>query len=212
VSNYPDQYLNLFTPPPVAITYWDGDLFYLENEIKKYEFEKNTSNSISTSNRLLDDPPFVDLRKYIHAFVQRYTEKVFRTKQKIDLMQSWVNITNNGESHPKHYHPNSYMSGVMFIKSAPDSPPLILENHIRPHQLFVDLLDGGNDDLKPNEFKSCISPVEQISPLQGTIVLFPSPTPHLVPKSSSKEERITLAFNTWPARPFGSDKDVTYVY
>ena len=52
--NYPDQYLNLFTPPPVAITYWHGDLVYLENEIKKYEFEKNTSNSISTSNRLLD--------------------------------------------------------------------------------------------------------------------------------------------------------------
>ena len=127
-------------------------------------------------------------------------------------MQSWVNITNNGESHPKHYHPNSYMSGVMFIKSAPDSPPLMLENHIRPHQLFVDLLDGGDNDLEPNEFKSCISPVEQIAPLQGTIVLFPSPTPHLVPKSSSKEERITLAFNTWPARPFGSEKDVTYVY
>ena len=113
--NYPDQYLNLFTPPPVAITYWHGDLVYLENEIKKYEFEKNTSNSISTSNRLLDDPPFVDLRKYIHAFVQRYTKKVFRTRQKIDLMQSWVNITNNGESHPKHYHPNSYMSGVMSV-------------------------------------------------------------------------------------------------
>ena len=36
MSNYPDQYLNLFTPPPVAITYWNGDLFYLENEIKKY--------------------------------------------------------------------------------------------------------------------------------------------------------------------------------
>ena len=212
MSKYPDQYLNLFSPPPVAITYWDGDLQYIENEIKKYEFEKNTSNSITTSNRLLDDPPFVDLRRYIHDFVKRYTEKVFRSRQKIDVMQSWVNITNNRESHPKHYHPNSYMSGVMFIKSSPDSPPLIFENHIRPSSLFVDLLSPGDNDLEPNEFSSCISPVEQIAPLMGTIVLFPSPTPHLVPQSQSKEERITLAFNTWPARPFGDEKNVTYVY
>ena len=207
-----DQYFNFFCPPPVSVTHWDGDCEYIESIIKESMFKRTESNSISLDRRVLDNPSLVDLKSFIHAFVQRYTEKVFRTRQKIDVMQSWVNITNDGESHPKHYHPNSYLSGVMFIKSAPDSPPLIFENHIRPHQLFVDLLDGGDDDLKPNEFKSCISPVEHIAPLQGTIVLFPSPTPHLVPKSSSKEERITLAFNTWPARPFGSEKDVTYVY
>tara|TARA_B100001113_G_scaffold303198_1_gene262999 strand:- start:44 stop:676 length:633 start_codon:yes stop_codon:yes gene_type:complete len=209
---YNDQYITLFAPPPLGMTHWDGDLSYLESEIKKYEFERNTSNFITTSNRLLDDPPFIDLKNFIHNFVNRYTLKIFRTRQKIDMMQSWVNITNNGDAHPKHYHPNSYMSGVMFVKSSSDAPPLMIENHYRPLQLYVDLYDGGDPTLPPNEFSNCDKSSEIIQPIPGRIVLFTSPTPHLVPVSSSKEERITLAFNTWPARPFGSNKDVTYVY
>lgn len=209
---YNDQYITLFSPPPLGMTYWDGDLKYIEDEIKKYEFQRNTKNSITISNLLLDDPPFVDLKKFIHNFVNRYTIKIFRTRQKINMMQSWVNITNTGESHPKHFHPNSFLSGVMFVKSSPDAPPLMIENHYRALQSYVDLYDGGDPTLPPNEFSNCDKATEIIEPIPGRIILFTSPTPHLVPESSSKEERITLAFNTWPARPFGSNKDVTYVY
>tara|TARA_B100000965_G_scaffold220048_1_gene184130 strand:- start:1289 stop:1918 length:630 start_codon:yes stop_codon:yes gene_type:complete len=207
-----DQYITLFAPPPLGMTHWNGDLKYLEDEIKKYEFQRNTENSITLSNRLLDDPPFVDLKNFIHDFVHRYTRKVFRTYQKIEMKQSWVNITNSGESHPKHMHPNSYLSGVMFVKADQNAPPLMFENQFRPYHLYVDLYDGGDPSLPPNEFRNCDIATEVIDPVPGRIVLFPSPTPHLVPKSSSKEERITLAFNTWPARPFGSEFDVTYVY
>mgnify|MGYP001028025776 FL=1 len=207
-----DQYITLFSPPPLGMTHWDGDLKYLEDEIKKYEFQRNSENSITVSNRLLDDPPFIDLKNFIHDFVYRYTLKVFRTRQKIEMKQSWVNITDSGESHPKHMHPNSYLSGVMFVKADQDAPPLMFENQFRPYQLYVDLYDGGDQSLPPNEFSNCDIANEAIAPVPGRIVLFTSPSPHLVPKSMSKSERITLSFNTWPARPFGSEHDVTYVY
>ena len=40
----------------------------------------------------------------------------------------------------------------------------------------------------------------------------PSPTPHFVPENTVDGERISLAFNTWPEGPFGSEKDLTYGY
>ena len=207
-----DQYLNLFPPLPISMSYWTGDLQYIENEIKKYEFEKNSGNSISTVNRVLDDPTFVDLRNFILNFIHRYTVKVFRTRQKIKLTQSWISITNKGHHHPRHSHSNSYMSGVMFIKSVPDSPPLAFENYLRPQQLYVNLHDGGDPTLPPNEFRNCDIPMEYIDPIPGRVVLFPSPTPHFVPENTVDGERISLAFNTWPEGPFGSEKDLTYAY
>ena len=207
-----DQYTTLFPPPPLSMTYWTGDLQYIENEIKKYQFQKNSGNSISTVNRFLDDPTFIDLRNFILNFIHRYTVKVFRTRQKIKLTQSWITITNKGENHPRHSHSNSYLSGVMFIKSVTGSSPLTFENHLRPQQLYVNLHDGGDPSLPPNEFRNCDIAMEYIDPIPGRILLFPAPSPHFVPRSDSKSERITLAFNTWPTRPFGKEGDVTQVY
>ena len=207
-----DQYLTLFSIPPLGITHWDGDLEYIENEIKKYEFKRNSENFISTYNRLLDDPPFIDLKNFISNFVHRYTRKVFRTRQKIEMKQSWVNINNQGDSHPRHMHPNSYLSGVMFIKSALDSPSLLFENQFKPYSMYVNIYDGSDPTLPQNEYYNCEIAAQGIEPVPGRILLFPSPSPHFVPRSDSKSERITLAFNTWPTRPFGKEGDVTQVY
>ena len=206
-----DQYFNFFCPPPVSVTHWDGDCEYIESVIKESMFKRTESNSISLDRRVLDNPSLVDLKSFIHAFVQRYTEKVFRTNQKIKLLQSWANIENNGDCHPVHFHPNSYMSGVIFVKSAPDSPPLILENPFRPYQLSVDLFNGVNPDLPPNELSDCSRNMSEIPPIPGNIVIFPSLTPHRVPRSNGGE-RITIAFNSYPELPFGSEEDVTQVY
>ena len=67
-----DQYFDFFAPPPISITSWGGDLDYIQNEIKKYEFSKSEHNSRSISNRLLDEPSLIDLKKFIIGFVHRY--------------------------------------------------------------------------------------------------------------------------------------------
>ena len=207
-----DQYFDLFAPPPISITSWGGDLDYIQNKIKKYEFSKSEHNSRSISNRLLDEPSLIDLKKFIIGFVHRYTENVLRSTQKINLLNSWGNLEYEGDSHPPHFHPNSYLSGVMFIKSEFDSPPLILENNLRPYQLSVDLFSDDKSFLPPNEFGNCNMRVATIQSIPGRVVLFPSPITHHVPKSKSKGERITIAFNTYPELPFGSESKVTHVF
>tara|TARA_Y100001970_G_scaffold1471_1_gene1781 strand:+ start:1742 stop:2380 length:639 start_codon:yes stop_codon:yes gene_type:complete len=210
-----DQYIDMFLPPPLGVTQFPGDINYIQKVCKELEFQRNSCNSITIDNYLLNKPELIDLKTYIGDFVHRYTRTVFHSNQEIDITQSWVNITDSGEEHPKHQHPNSYMSGVMFVKSCNDSPPLLIENYLRPQYSFVDLYDGGrldNSDVPPNKYISTNTPIYPVMPVQGNIVLFSSPTPHMVPKNNSKEERITLAFNTYPKRPFGSERDVTYVY
>ena len=60
---YPDQYLNLFTPPPVAITYWGGDLLYLENEMEvtpanqKKWIENWINNGLRAYQKLYNEGP-----------------------------------------------------------------------------------------------------------------------------------------------------------
>tara|TARA_B100001996_G_scaffold163650_1_gene124811 strand:+ start:893 stop:1528 length:636 start_codon:yes stop_codon:yes gene_type:complete len=206
-----DQYFNFFCPPPVGITHWDGDCEYIETKIKEGMFKKSQSNSLSLDRNILDNPTFIDLKKFIHSFIQRYTEKVFRTNQKIKLLQSWANIENNGDCHPVHFHPNSYMSGVMFVKSSFDSPPLILENPFRPYQLSVDLFNGVGYDFPPNELTNFSMKMTEIKPIPGNVVIFPSLTPHRVPQSHGGE-RMTIAFNSYPELPFGSEEGVTQVY
>tara|TARA_B100001250_G_scaffold319831_1_gene282676 strand:- start:68 stop:703 length:636 start_codon:yes stop_codon:yes gene_type:complete len=208
-----DYYVNMFSPPPLGVTQFTGDIRYIEKLVREYEFQRNTCNSITVTDTILDDPQFIDLRNFILNFVHRYTEKVCRSKQAIELKQSWANITDTNEIHPTHMHPNSFISGVMFVKSDSHSPPLMVENPWRPYYYSVDLYSGDTDSqLSPNEFESSLAPVYQITPDEGKIVLFPSPTPHFVPESYSEHDRITLAFNTYPTRPFGSKKDVTYVH
>ena len=208
-----DQYINMFSPPPLGVTQFTGDIKYIQKIIKENQFESNGGwNSISNDKCILDLPELATLKTYISDFVHRYVLKVFRINHKIDITQSWSTITNNGEEHPDHFHVNSYLSGVMFVKADEDAPPLMFENQFRPYQLYVDLYDGGDPSLPPNQFQNCDIANEVIAPIPGRIVLFTSPSPHLVPKSNSKTERITLSFNTWPERPFGSERDVTYVY
>ncbi len=209
-----DQYIDMFLPPPLGVTEFPGDINHIQKLCKELTFQRNNANSITVENYLLDKPQFIDLKTYIINFVHRYTRTVYHSSQQINLTQSWVNITNDGEEHPKHLHPNSYLSGVMFVKSCETSPPLLIENYLRPQYAFMDLYDGGrldNSEIQMNKYVATNTPIFPVAPIQGNIVLFTSPTPHLVPKNTSGEERITLAFNTYPKTPFGSENDVTYV-
>lgn len=210
------EFVDPFLPPPLGFTRYTGDIRHIEELVRKLEYKPNVENSITTDTYLLDRPEFSDLKQYISDFIHVYTERVFKSRQQIEIKQSWCNWNLSGESHPKHIHPNSYLSGVMFIKSDENSAPLMIENHLRPYYLYVDLWNAKeheeNKQFPPDKYSSLGNSAIPIPPIEGNIVLFPSPTPHLVPQNPSSRDRLTLAFNTFPKLPFGSEGDATYVY
>ena len=207
-----DQYINMFSPPPLGVTQFTGDIKYIQKIVKENQFESNGGwNSISNDKWILDVPELIDLKNIINNFIRRYVLKVFGIDHSVDITQSWSTVTNNGEEHPVHFHPNSYLSGVMFVKSSDDSSPLLLHNNIKLPSISLDLYDGKESNIPPNEFASVTASTFSVAPTEGSIVLFPSLTPHGVCKSKSKDERIIIAFNTFPRLPFGCEKETNLV-
>tara|TARA_B100000427_G_C15513420_1_gene597171 strand:+ start:743 stop:1384 length:642 start_codon:yes stop_codon:yes gene_type:complete len=207
-----DQYINMFSPPPLGVTQFTGDIKYIQKIVKENQFESNGGwNSISNDKWILDVPELIDLKNIINNFIRRYVLKVFGIDHSVDITQSWSTVTNNGEEHPVHFHPNSYLSGVMFVKSSDDSSPLLLHNNIKLPSISLDLYDGKESNIPPNEFASVTASTFSVAPTEGSIVLFPSLTPHGVCKSRSKDERIIIAFNTFPRLPFGCERETNLV-
>tara|TARA_B100001029_G_scaffold164650_1_gene155695 strand:+ start:285 stop:926 length:642 start_codon:yes stop_codon:yes gene_type:complete len=207
-----DQYINMFSPPPLGVTQFTGDIKYVQKIVKENQFESNGGwNSISNDKWILDVPELIDLKNIINNFIRRYVLKVFGIDHSVDITQSWSTVTNNGEEHPVHFHPNSYLSGVMFVKSSDDSSPLLLHNNIKLPSISLDLYDGKESNIPPNEFASVTASTFSVAPTEGSIVLFPSLTPHGVCKSRSKDERIIIAFNTFPRLPFGCERETNLV-
>tara|TARA_B100000287_G_scaffold407714_1_gene433379 strand:+ start:715 stop:1356 length:642 start_codon:yes stop_codon:yes gene_type:complete len=207
-----DQYINMFSPPPLGVTQFTGDIKYIQKIVKENQFESNGGwNSISNDKWILDLPELIDLKNIINNFIRRYVLKVFGIDHTVDITQSWSTVTNNGEEHPVHFHPNSYLSGVMFVKSSDDSSPLLLHNNIKLPSISLDLYDGKESNIPPNEFASVTASTFSVAPTEGSIVLFPSLTPHGVCKSRSKDERIIIAFNTFPRLPFGCERETNLV-
>jgi len=202
----------MFSPPPLGVTQFTGDIKYVQKIVKENQFESNGGwNSISNDKWILDVPELIDLKNIINNFIRRYVLKVFGIDHSVDITQSWSTVTNNGEEHPVHFHPNSYLSGVMFVKSSDDSSPLLLHNNIKLPSISLDLYDGKESNIPPNEFASVTASTFSVAPTEGSIVLFPSLTPHGVCKSRSKDERIIIAFNTFPRLPFGCERETNLV-
>ena len=81
---------------------------------------------------------------------------------------------------------------------------------LKEFTISLDLFDG-NQNLPQNEFASVTATTFSVAPVEGSIVLFPSLTPHGVSKSRSNDERIIIAFNTFPRLPFGCKDETNLV-
>jgi uncharacterized protein (TIGR02466 family) len=100
----------------------------------------------------------------------------------------WVNIGVHGHHHEYHIHPNSYLSGILYVKTpilCGDTlfhNPTTHNNMIQPDFNHYDKMNTGKWVMKPEK---------------GKIVFFPSWIPHSVRQGydlQDNEERITLAF------------------
>ncbi len=190
-------------PPLMSSLYPHEDFDDIVNYIKGLQYRttnKSNDNSKSVDTFVLSKDIFSNLNEFIKDCVKDYTDKIFVTDQKLNVTQSWVNKTKSGEEHHYHYHPNSIISGVFFLKSG--SP--------------IKFLNNRNDSFHLEHKKNVnpYNPYNQTSyeyPSQPRVlVLFPSYIPHCVPVNTG-DDRYSLSFNTFPSGSFGSKTGLTYV-
>jgi uncharacterized protein (TIGR02466 family) len=118
------------------------------------------------------------------------------------ITQSTLNYTRKGEYHHNHTHPNSYLSGVLYIAGDDsDAVQMTLNEYT---QIWV-----YPDDTMPNYQNQYNQGMIMCPANTGKIILFPSKLQHNVQVKESDTLRISIAFNVFIRGTFGGYNALT---
>lgn len=149
---------------------------------------QNYGNVISKNFQVLEDERMSDIKDFVEISLSKLFYDVLSVREDITpyIVSSWLNETKAGGFHHKHKHPNSYVSGVIFIKAQEDDYTAFDRPNaevIAPTYVESNMYNG----------------VEiQVPVVTGDILLFPSTINHGVPSVETNDSRISLAFNVMP--------------
>lgn len=194
--------MDLF-PTPLFITNINKPV---DSRLKEYLLNApkiaNMGNTRGEDGYILNHPMFGELKQFIMQCIKDYTFKLYgNTELDVYITQSWANYTEPKQFHHKHNHPNSFISGVFYINAING------EDVIKFYKDKTSLFDLRSES--PNNYNS-----QDVAILvkTGDLVLFPSNFVHEVPQTTSKETRISIAFNTFIRGYLGDEKSSTALY
>lgn len=145
-----------------------------------------------TSYASLDDlpdrhPAFAALVEVLDTHAAAYADRLHwdlgTATLKCDSL--WVNLLGEGGSHSGHIHPNSVISGTVYISMPEGAGRLKLEDPRLPMLMAAPPL---KTDAPNGRF-------HYITPTQGEIIMWESWLRHEVMASRSEDARISVSFN-----------------
>ena len=193
----------LLFPTPVMFNevgrdFTKEELAYIESH--STFIRRNDSNASSINTYILNEPEMAGLNKFVTIQLNEYLKQVYKPKYPAEafITQSWLNWTKKGEFHHKHVHPNSFISGVLYIST--DSTKDTITFHSSGYKqlhLAADIFDIMNSDSWWFNVKT------------GDIVMFPSSLTHNVENVIADDVRVSLAFNSFIKGTFGDSRSLT---
>ena len=143
----------------------------------------------SLSDLTWRSPIFEDLKKLLDLHVEQFSGELdFNLEGRgLKLEDLWINILTEGGNHSAHLHPNSVISGTIYISMPPETSSIKFEDPRHPMMMAA-----------PSRLvtaKEYLRPFIYINPLAGEILLWESWLRHEVPTNVSSEERISISFN-----------------
>ena len=199
----------IFSTPLMSFDY--GKIDDDENKFISKCLETTTTNifNYSSTETYVLDKGLSKIRHFIEESIRTYVETVI-IGGKYDeydfdfrITQSWLNKTlRNGDGHHIHNHPNSFISGVFYVRVNPDVDYIVFS---RPNQQFF--------QFPIKEYNTFNSYQWSVGVSEGQLLLFPSTLIHEVkpPKVSNMissdddayADRISLSFNVFPTGRIG---------
>lgn len=186
---------NLF-PTPVA--FWNFNITDEEKDyVRNLEQRPNQGNTTSKQNYLLFEEPMERIAGFVENCLAEYMKSVHAPKHKVSpyITQSWANYTKPGQFHHKHAHPNSFISGCVYIAAKGDKIYFYRDGY-QQIKLPAESYNPYNSDSWWFEVN------------EGDVILFPSSLTHMV-ETVDGDERISIAFNTFLKGTIGSADDLT---
>lgn len=157
-------------------------------DLSTIKWAKNYNNWISETQNILDQPEFQTLRENVYGGLSEYFYGIMNASPSVEIYitESWFNKTEKGQSHHRHWHPNSLVSGIVYISS---------EGHTGSTRFITSQFDTIEYNITESNIYNSRS--WGIVPEVNTMMLFPSNVEHLVEEYQGNTPRVTLSFNTF---------------
>ena len=153
----------------------------------------NVGNRTSQDNFVFKQNELNSLYEFCTESINQFSSDVLQYKDTtFRITQSWLNKSIKGDYHHTHRHPNSILSGVLYIETGEEDRINFTRNADKDSFVF------DTTDWNMYNAEMWWLPVKE-----AELFVFPSHLFHNVPSVQS-ESRISLSFNTFPAGSFGS--------
>ena len=185
---------NLF-PSPIHIFDTDGFDEFKNNLIDyAYKLREEDSKGFNISNRHGWQSRGFDLTNMndlLHGTILQGLSSFPSIKNTTEMRASaWININGPGAYNILHSHPNSHLSGVMWIKAPKDCGVISFDNP-NGHSTYTEI-NSYNQEFNDQFF---IHHSYWLPPIEGRMIIFPSHLQHEVRENNSNEDRISVSFN-----------------
>ena len=172
-----------------------------EDFIASTEYGSNSGNRKSKSDAILQEPELAGINDFVQKQIRSYTQNLLKLESSVELFvtQSWINKTDAGQFHPLHSHPNSILSGVLFLSESDSHPPIRFH---RSNPLFP-------LELRYKELNDFNATCRWFEPVSGQLILFPSSLLHDVTQNKAQSSRFSLSFNTFIRGEIGHADSLT---
>jgi uncharacterized protein (TIGR02466 family) len=194
---------NIIFATPLLYAHLDRDVTKSEIEaIKNLEYTQIASNSVSKNKYILEMSEFKELKTFFQGALNFYVKEIIKgAEPEIYITQSWATKTIKNESHHKHSHPNSFLSGAFYVEIETEDN-ITFYRRDRAFPLSID----------PIEFNVFNSDSWKSNIKKGQLIIFPSNLEHATPFKKENNSRISISFNTFIKGAIGTEDNVTKLY
>jgi uncharacterized protein (TIGR02466 family) len=141
-----------------------------------------------------------EIREHYQFYLNYYMQHVYAPRNPVEvyITQSWMNYTKTGQYHHKHAHPNSWISGCIYVNTDREKDRITFYN------------DKYNRiDLPTENYNAFNSSSWWFSVGTGDVVIFPSYLTHMVEQTTSNDTRVSIAINTFLKGYIGDEHSLT---
>tara|TARA_R110000822_G_scaffold50425_1_gene131601 strand:- start:76 stop:693 length:618 start_codon:yes stop_codon:yes gene_type:complete len=185
---------------PIYLTELNRNFTKKENNLIfkiKNECIRNIGNTRSKDTYILNHKDFSTLKKELNLIINDYFNRIICPADKITpyITQSWLNYTTKDQYHHTHNHPNSLISGIIYMDADVKYDKIKFYNN---HHY-------GIIAPSPKEYNNFNSAFWWFAVKTGQIILFPSALNHSVEAKKTNNTRVSLSFNVFIKGSIGSE-------
>ena len=164
----------------------------------------NLGNTTSNDRYVLKAKEAKSILEYLSTSIQYYVDNIICPQNPVEfyITQSWLNYTKPGQYHHTHEHPNSLISGVLYIDADKSNDKIMFyrANRYQQIKIVTENFNHFNSDSWWFEVGT------------GDLKLFPSHLTHSVEQKAGDNLRTSLSFNVFVKGYLGREEELTALH